>query len=79
MKFSVIKKIDHELLKKNIEIYEAANGEFPYIFMNKETIKAISDHIVYFIDGDRGNRIDMIHSCLLYCNNSLEFGEVELR
>ena len=79
MKFSVIKKIDYELLKKNIDIYESANGEVPYIFMNKDTIKAIEEYILSFIAEDRDYKTDMIYGCLLYCNNSLEFGEVELR
>lgn len=79
MKFSVIKTIDYELLNRNIDIYKAANGEDPYIFMNKETIKAIENNIVSFVDYERNDRTDMICGCLLYCNKSLDFGEVELR
>ena len=45
-KFSIVKEIDLDKLRKQIELYRYETGEInPYIFMNLDTIKQIGEEV----------------------------------
>lgn len=83
MKFQIAKEIDYEKLDKNIHLYEEVNDESPYLFMNRETIELMSKDVeklkftaFYKMSG---NAAGLYKGCPIYCNDDLEYGEVELR
>ncbi len=55
----------------------------PYIFMNQSTIKFLEDitpmDFYYKKESEKKNWIVTYKGCLLYPNEELEFGEVEIR
>ena len=83
-KFSITKtKIDINKLVANIEEYSVINITKPYIFMNKDTIDELISLAGYKPDGLWGAQ----SSCMcgyfqgykVFCDNTLSFGEVEIR
>ena len=84
-KFSIVQKIDLDELTKKIEEYQCRTGETnPYLFMNKSTIDAIptvDDALYNFrqvcakINGIAG----YYHGYKVFRDDSLSFGEVEIR
>lgn len=75
--------IDFEKLNSGIDKYECDNRYSPYIFANKDTIDEITSIIGFSIDGIMGSKSS--HLCgryrgnKVFCDNTLQFGEVELR
>ena len=83
-KFSITKtKIDINKLVANIEEYSVINMTKPYIFMNKDTIDELISLVGYDSDGLWGSQSSHIcghfHGYKLFCDNTLSFGEVEIR
>ena len=82
---SIVKTLDYDVLNGNIAIYQETNGEEPYLFMNEATADAICDDVkrnVYVckvFDAIYGGYIGKYSGCPIYINESLNFGEVELR
>lgn len=83
---SIVKTLDYDVLNGNIAIYQEANGEEPYLFMNEATANAICEDVkrnVYvskiFGQAAEGNYIGRFNGLKIYTNNDLQFGEVELR
>ena len=81
-KFSIVKEIDLDKFRKQIELYKYETGEInPYIFMNLETIKQIGEQVgapcktlyfnTYEIGFFEGNNI--------FLHNGLKYGEIEIR
>ena len=72
-KFSIVKEIDLDKLRKQIELYKYETGEInPCIFMNLDTIKQIGEEALNsYIGLFEGNKV------FLY--NDLNYGEVEIR
>ena len=81
-KFSIVKEIDLDKLRKQIELYKYETGEInPYIFMNLDTIKQIGEQVgapcktlycnTYEIGFFEGNNI--------FLHNGLKYGEIEIR
>ena len=80
-KFSIAKnKIDIQKLDSEIEKYCILTSSEPYIFMNKETIDEI---ILEFVGRDvpifSSGVCSYFHGYKLFYDNTLKFGEIELR
>lgn len=83
-KFSITKtKIDINKLLNNIEDYSAINMVEPYIFINKDTIDELNLQVGYKPDGFWGTQSSSMcgyfHGYKMFCDNTLKFGEVEIR
>ena len=83
-KFSITRtKIDLNKLLNNIEEYYAINMTKPYIFMNKKTIDELILQVGYKPDGLWGAQSSSMcgyfHGYKVFCDNTLSFGEVEIR
>ena len=74
--FNIIKTIDFDLFDKKIEEYKRENEQTPYMFMNTETIKQVFKST--FVDSYLAIRREY-GGCVVFCNNDLQYGEVELR
>ena len=81
-KFSIVKEIDLDKLRKQIELYKYETGEInPYIFMNLDTIKQIGEQVgapcktLYF----NTYEIGLFEGNKVFLHNSLNYGEVEIR
>lgn len=76
-------KIDINKLVTNIEEYSAVNLTKPYIFMNKDTIDELISLVGYKPDGLWGAQSSYMCGYFLgnkvFCDNTLSFGEVEIR
>ena len=85
-KFSIVQKINLDELTKKIDEYQCSTGETnPYLFMNKSTIDAIptvDDAIIRNINQALA-KINGIagyyHGYKVFRDDSLSFGEVEIR
>ena len=83
-KFSIVKEIDLDKLRKQIELYVCETGETnPYIFMNKETIDELISQVRYKPDRlwgvQSGSMCGYFQGHKVFCDNMLSFGEVEIR
>lgn len=83
-KFLIIKtKIDINKLIVNIEEYSVINMTKPYIFMNKDTVDELISQVGYKPDGLWGTQSSCMcgyfHGYKVFCDNTLSFGEVEIR
>ena len=83
-KFSIIKaKIDINKLLNNIEEYSAVNMINPYLFMNKDTVDELISIVGYSPDGLFGSQSNYMCGYFqghkVFCDNTLSFGEVEIR
>ena len=92
-KFSILKSLDTNKLDKQIEEYESATGEVPYLFMSNSTGNAMlkevcvnCDSVIYATDFTEmlrimhpGAAIGAYKGYKIYENNDLSFGEVEIR
>lgn len=83
-KFSIARtKIDINKLLNNIEEYYAINMTKPYLFMNKDTIDELISIVDYSPNGLFGSQSnDMcgyFQGHKVFCDNTLKFGEVEIR
>ena len=90
-KFSIVKEIDLDKLRKQIELYRYKTGESnPYLFMNNKTIEQICDIVmpdltIYKTLGrpiaiyNSNNLIGFFEGYKVFGDNTLSFGEVEIR
>lgn len=83
-KFSIIRaKIDIDKLLNNIKEYSIVSLTNPYLFMKKSTI----DELISILDYKPDELWDVQSSCMcgyfqgckVFCDNTLKFGEVEIR
>ena len=81
-KFSIVKEIDLDKLRKQIELYKYETGEInPYIFMNLDTIKQIGEQVgapcktLYF----NTYEIGFFEGHNIFLHNGLRYGEIEIR
>jgi hypothetical protein len=89
--FSIVDKINVDKLNTKIAEFVYREGHEPYIFANKETLEELVKPIkqeLNFITSPTGNtRIYVGKSCLvgkyhgnkMYEDDTLKFGEIELR
>ena len=83
-KFSIVRtKIDINKLLNNIEEYSIINMVNPYLFMNKDTIDELISIVGYSPDGLFGSQSNYMcgyfQGYKVFCDNTLKFGEVEIR
>ena len=83
-KFSIVKEIDLDKLRKQIELYRYETGESnPYLFMSKDTIDELISQVGYKPDGLFGSQSNYMCGYFqghkVFCDNTLKFGEVEIR
>ena len=88
-KFSIIKQLDTEKLNEKIAYFVYENGHDPYIFANDSTLEALMKpyeqkmKYVEFIDGGvikkAEGMIGKYQGYKMFEDNTLEFGEIELR
>lgn len=83
-KFSIIRaKIDIDKLLNNIKEYSIVSLTNPYLFMNKDTIDELISIVGYSPDGLSGSQSNYMCGYFqghkVFCDNSLKFGEVEIR
>lgn len=75
--------IDFEKLNTGIDKYEYENKCSPYIFANGDTIDEMANLTGFSSDGIHGSKNN--YACgrysgrKVFCDNTLQFGEVELR
>lgn len=81
--FSIIqKRINYNKLQEMIDDYCCINMKEPYLFMNNETVEDIVKDLG-FNNGLPGVNISGVcgrfQGCKLFCDNTLNYGEVEMR
>lgn len=75
------RKLDSNKLIEKMNEYEIISNQSAYLFMNKETM----DALIYSVDNDftpnnsDSNDILFFHGRRVYKNDSLKFGEIEIR
>lgn len=89
--FSIVEKINKNKLNEKIAEFVYREGYEPYIFANKETIDILKEPIesgLHFVISPSGDaRICIGKDCLvgkyqgnkMFENDTLKFGEIELR
>ena len=83
-KFSIVRtKIDINKLLNNIKEYSIINMVKPYLFMNKDTIDELILQVGYKPGGLWGvqssSMCGYFQGHKVFCDNTLSFGEVEIR
>lgn len=87
MSFSLIEKpkLHTERLIHEIEVYRGIFQKDPYIFMNQNTIDEFIDMNIRVLSFTKSKYISFLESkaefqgCKVYCDNELDYGEVDLR
>jgi hypothetical protein len=85
MTFSIIKELDIDKLYRTIEKYcIAKETTTPYLFMNQETIDKLpteSSKPFYYLNTATSTMgyIGQFCGCKVFRDNSLRYGEVEIR
>lgn len=80
-----ISAVDLKLIDEKISEFVLENNYEPYIFMSEPTISnilksaEINSVKVHFDTDEKTVGLYIYKGCKLYCNNDLNFGEVELR
>lgn len=80
-KFNIITYINLDYLNNEIEKFEKNNQYSPIILTSIDTIRCVSD----YNDKDLENKIqfndyiNMYMGCRIFVDNTLKFGEIELR
>lgn len=88
-KFSIVKQLDTEQLSEKIAYFAYENGHDPYIFANNATLEALKKPYeqemkrIEFIDGGvlakAEGLIGKYQGYKMFEDNTLKFGEIELR
>ena len=81
-KFFITKQnLDYYKLNKKIDTYYRERGVKPYLFMNSETIESMDDNYNHseLCVIKTGCFCLTYHDSKIFCDESLKFGEVELR
>lgn len=79
MKFSIVQDLDYEKLNKAIKekMYDLKNPS--YVFMNEETLEEFKEkEKLCPISTNKCNYFEYI-CCRIFVDNTLEYGEVEVR
>ena len=81
MRFSLIEKpkLHTEKLIHEIEIYQEIFLKNPYIFMNQNTIDEFINMNIRVLNFTNLESKAEFHGCKVYCDNELDYGEIELR
>lgn len=87
MKVDISKKVvtlNNEKLSEEIKKFECLTNQTAYLFMNENTMKALSTGILSNLPYADLNALENGYICeypgrKIYKNNDLEFGEVEIR
>ena len=89
MIFNIAKKIDIELLNNKIEEFISNKTRQhplhdcePYIFMSPETLRDMPTLDEYYLSSEEtksNRRIGTYHGCKVFIDQSMKYGEVELR
>lgn len=81
--FVVQHKIDYIKLDRQIDNYYIEHNNSPYIFMNEDTIDCIVKYTGMSPNGLHGVNTKGLCGCFqgnkVFCDNTLSFGEVEMR
>ena len=85
--FSIVKQFDEAKLREKIIYFVHENGYNPYIFANHGTLEVLKKPYAQDItftrfDGKKTLYKDLIckyQGCKIFEDNTLEFGEIELR
>lgn len=82
--FSIIqKRINYNKLQEMVDDYYCINMKEPYLFMNSETVEDMVKDLGFNKDGLHGVNIggvcEQFQGYKLFCDNTLNYGEVELR
>lgn len=82
--FSVLqKKINYDKLNNKIDLYYMEHKNSPYVFMNNETVDSLVEDVgvhAYGLHGvNEGGLCGTYRGNKVFCDNTLLFGEVELR
>ena len=81
-KFSIVKEINLDKLRRQIENYKIETGGInPYIFMNLDTVKQIGKEvgIPVKIFCFNSSEIGLFEGNNIFIHNGLKYGEVEIR
>ena len=82
-KFRITKTIDTDKLNKEIERFECENRSSPYIFLNKETMDDLVEEIYTTVKNyyvcQPSSYCATYTGRKVFCDESLSYGEVELR
>lgn len=82
-KFSIIKEIDLDKLRRQIDLFRHETGETnPYLFMSYETMNKICDPLIdwkMFINYNPNQLIARFEGYKVFNDNELSYGEVEIR
>ena len=86
-KFSIVKQLDTEKLNEKIAYFVYENGHDPYIFANNTTLEALKksyeqEMMFTSFDGKKTickGLIGKYHGYKMFEDNTLDFGEIELR
>ena len=87
MSFSLIEKpkLHTERLIREIEVYREMVQKDPYIFMNQNIIDEFIDMNISVLNFTKPKYISFLEykaefqGCKVYCDNELDYGEVDLR
>lgn len=83
-RFSITKSnIDLKKLLSKIDEFIVMKNESPYIFLSKDTLDDLIAIVGYSSDGlmgsENGYLCGRVKGNKVFCDNSLKYGEVELR
>ncbi len=77
------KELNWEKLNGKIYRYEIENGFKPYLFMSSDTIDKLTSIIEFSSDGlmgtNPGGYCGTYFGRKTFCDNTMQFGEVEMR
>ena len=73
------KNLDFMKINERIYSYEIENGCKPYLFMNKDTIDELTNTVSSMMDTDSSGYCGMYCGRKTFCDETMQFGEVEMR
>ena len=87
MCFSIVQKLDVNKIREALDTYERHEKHYqPYLFMNEQTAKDIMADVTWVITDADGlpkfedhKKIGQFEGVPVFINNSLSYGEVEVR
>lgn len=79
-KFSITKSnIDLKKLLSKIDEFIVMKNESPYIFLSQNTLDDLIAIVGYSSDGLMGSENGLMCGHKVFCDNTLKYGEIELR
>lgn len=73
------KNLDFMKINEKIYSYELENGCKPYLFMNKDTIDELTNTVNSLMDANPSGYCGTYCGRKTFCDNTMQFGEVEMR